>query len=161
MEAMQVVTGLSKLVHPDGSGRLRHAKGGLPSLEATGLAYLSLAAARELRVELDEQADSAVEDFLASPAKVGSCLHPHVAPVVPDLAHLAPSTCFSCETAWTWHLLGPSGHSCTLPRWGSTPLQLMQSDADIIPARAALLVPNSWLTAHLIGRLVAVVACLA
>ncbi|KAK9833800.1 hypothetical protein WJX74_006285 [Apatococcus lobatus] len=66
----QVVVGLRKLVHTDGSGRLRHSKGGLPSVEATGLAYLSLAAARELGIDLDDEADAAVEQFLTSPAQV-------------------------------------------------------------------------------------------
>lgn len=66
----QVVAGLRKLLHSDGSGKLRHVKGGSPSLEATGLAYLSLAAARELGIDLDDEADAAVEDFLTSPAQV-------------------------------------------------------------------------------------------
>ncbi len=65
-----MIISLKSLVHTDGSGRLRQSKGGLPSLEATGLAYLSLAAARELRVELSDDADAAVEDFLTSPAQV-------------------------------------------------------------------------------------------
>lgn len=39
-------------------------------MEATGLAYLSLAAARELGIDLDDEADAAVEDFLTSPAQV-------------------------------------------------------------------------------------------
>ena len=39
-------------------------------MEATGLAYLSLAAAREFGIDLDDEADAAVEDFLTSPAQV-------------------------------------------------------------------------------------------